>query len=319
LKNEWRHIGVFNRPQLQIPRVSICIPAYNHARFLGRALESALAQTETDVEVIVIDDCSTDDTLAIAAAYGDPRLRVEKNERRLGELGNVHRFFKIARGKYIKFLHDDDVLYPEAVGRLADALDRFPEATFATSAWNCIDVAGRYLRTVRLLNEAPAEGALIGLRQITRLTWLGQNRIGNPSAVLLRQDALGYRARADYQQVGDWELWLRLVRLGPLVYLPQVLSGNRSHADTQTARQRHVALTSIELLALSREWQSSPSDVRGEVSRFDLKRLQLLCIASALKHALLSLFRADGASLFENLRIVAQSLGVFTGAKRKAV
>jgi len=275
-------------------------------------------QTESDLEIIVIDDCSTDETLAVAASYHDRRLRVEKNERRLGEYLSCYRFFETSRGRYLKFLHDDDILHPEAVGRLADALDRFPQAAFASSAWDYIDIAGRRLRTVRLRDDAPADGVLIGLREIARLTWLARNLVGNPSAVLMRQNAFGCRVRTEYRQIGDWELWLQLLLHGPLVYLPQSLSAYRTHAETQTAHQRHVALTSDELLTMSLEWQSALPELRGEVSRFDLKRMQLLCFAAALQHALRSLLRADGSSLFENLRIAARSLSVFAGASPKA-
>jgi len=295
---------------VQAPRVSICIPTYNHAGFLRAAIDSALMQTESDLEIIIIDDCSADETLAVAASYHDRRLRVEKNERRLGEYLSCYRFFENTRGRYLKFLHDDDILHPEAVGRLADALDRFPQAAFASSAWNHMDATGRCLRTVRLTDDAPADGALIGLREIARLTWLAKNLVGNPSAVLMRQNAFGCRVRTDYRQIGDWELWLQLLLHGPLVYLPQTLSAYRAHAETQTARQRYVALTSDELLTMSLEWRSTLARVRGEVSRFDLKRLQLLCFASALQHAFQCLFRGQVENLFENLRIVIRSLSI---------
>jgi len=279
-------------PNLPYIRVSICIPTYNRAELLPQALASALAQTGDDVEVVLIDDASTDETLQIASGFTDRRLRVESNEKRLGPRHAMNRCLDLATGVYLKILCDDDLLYPEAVSRLSAALDRFPNATFATSAWNWIDEAGNVLQTDRLIESAPAEGALSDLRYVAKNSSLRRNRIGNPSAVLIRTAALaGLRFDPRLGQLKDWDLWLRLLRRGPLVYLPQVLSANRSHARALSVIQRPLAQTSADLLLLSREFTQSRSEFDEAISLWDVKRLQIRCCADAAFTGMGNLFR----------------------------
>ena len=102
-----------------MPHVSICIPSYNRVGLVSQAIESALSQTETDVEVILIDDGSTDGTLGVAARYADSRFRIEKNACRLGLSGNMNRCLELASGTYVKILCDDDL---QAAGRVGHRL-----------------------------------------------------------------------------------------------------------------------------------------------------------------------------------------------------
>lgn len=98
------------------PRVSIVVPVYNCERFIGEALGSALAQTYADLEVVVVDNSSTDRTAEVIARWKDPRLRVLANATNIGAARNWDRAAAEARGRYIKLLCADDVLYPK-IGR----------------------------------------------------------------------------------------------------------------------------------------------------------------------------------------------------------
>jgi len=294
------------------PRVSICIPTYNRAHSLRRTLESALDQPGSDVEIIVLDDSSSDETFAVASEYRDARLRIERTAQRLGAAQNFNRCLDVARGGYVKVLCDDDVLYPAAVGRLAGALDRFPEATLATSAWHLLDETGLVARTFGVLRDAPQEGALVDLRRIVKDSWLYLNRIGSPSSVMLRKASLsGLRFNSQYRQMMDWDLWIRLLNRGGLVYLPQVLSGYRRHPQTLSAQHEPLAQTAQDLLALSCVWSASLSDFGGAISRWDLKRLQLLCAASASSVALRNVRRGAWRRARENARVSMRALATF--------
>ncbi len=292
------------------PRISICIPTYNRASFIGRAIDQALAQTGADIEVVVVDDASTDATLDVVARCADPRLRVERAERHLG-LGEIfNRCFDLARGVYVKAFCDDDFLYPGAISTLADALERFPAATFATSAWNHVDAAGTTTKTMRLLLTAPERGQLVELREIVQKSWLFRNQIGSPSSVLLRKSALsGIRFNPDYKQMMDWDVWLRLLRRGPLVYVPAVLSGYQWHAETLSAKQAPLAQTASDLLKVSRDLTASLSDWRGEISRFEVKRLQFFCLMSSLLIVLQNISRRRWRFVAGNIGLAFRALG----------
>ncbi|MBX3568074.1 MAG: glycosyltransferase [Rhizobiaceae bacterium] len=106
------------------PRVSIVIPTYNSARWLAEAVDSALAQTETDIEVLVFDNASTDDTASVMARYDDPRLSYVRCGENVGFAGNMTRGIRAARGDYFMQLGSDDVLDPRFVATAAALLDR---------------------------------------------------------------------------------------------------------------------------------------------------------------------------------------------------
>src|SRR5262245_22399918 len=112
-------------------QVSFCIPVWNGAAFLPEALASALGQTLREFELLVVDDASDDASAAIAAAAGDPRIRLLRNERRLGIPGCWNRCLAEARGEYVKFLFQDDLLTPGALATLVNALEREPTAVLA--------------------------------------------------------------------------------------------------------------------------------------------------------------------------------------------
>ena len=113
--------------------VSLVIATYNHARFLGEALDSAVAQTLEGVEVVVVDDGSTDDTEAVLARYGG-RLRVIRQPNR-GLAAARNTGLAAARGTYVSFLDADDVLMPTKLAEQAAILDRAP-----TVGWTYCDV-----------------------------------------------------------------------------------------------------------------------------------------------------------------------------------
>lgn len=103
--------------------VSILIPTYNRAQYLRGAIESALAQTYVHLEVLVLDDCSPDNTPAVVAEYmGDPRVQYVRHEKNLGITGNWKFGIEKATGEYFCLLHDDDTLGPDCVSRLAEPL-----------------------------------------------------------------------------------------------------------------------------------------------------------------------------------------------------
>src|SRR6266849_5919778 len=112
-------------------RVSICLPAYNHGAYLGAAIESALSQTWTDLEVVVSDNCSTDDTRQVVEAYAkrDARVRYSLGENHVPMHDNFNRCARLARGAYLKYLCADDVLEPQCVKRMLAALEANPDAT----------------------------------------------------------------------------------------------------------------------------------------------------------------------------------------------
>ena len=106
------------------PLVSVVMTAYNRERYVGAAIESVLAQTFADFELIVVDDGSVDRTVEVARQYeDDPRLRIVLNERNLGDYPNRNRAAALARGRFLKYHDSDDVMYPHCLSTMVGPLD----------------------------------------------------------------------------------------------------------------------------------------------------------------------------------------------------
>ena len=116
------------------PAVSVLMTAFNRELYVGPAIESVLAQTLGDFELVVVDDGSGDRTVDIARSYeADPRVRVIVNERNLGDYPNRNRAAALARGRFIKYHDSDDVMYAHCLETMVGALDTMPEAGFGLS------------------------------------------------------------------------------------------------------------------------------------------------------------------------------------------
>lgn len=246
-------------------RVSICVPTWNGATHLAGTLASALAQTLSDVEVLVVDDGSSDATCEIVAGVGDPRVRLLHNQERLGIPGNWNRCLREARGEFVQVLCQDDVLVPSAVERLLEAGLASPDAPLAfgrreiqrDSLTPAMDpmADGAYQRALARF-EAAFRVTVTGEQLVawaldndTDLTW---NLVGEPSFVLLRRAvalaAGGFDVR--FRQIVDWELWLRLGRGRPLAIVDDRLGSFRLHQGSQSVRNHRRLRTRWELLEL---------------------------------------------------------------------
>src|SRR5207249_10009521 len=147
------------------PRVSIGVPVYNGERYLGATLDSLLAQTFGDFELIICDNASTDGTEAIARAYAgrDARVRYVRQERNLGPPRNYNHAFELSRGEYFRWFPSDDLAAPQSVARCVEVLDREPSVVLAYPKPTLIDEDGRVLRDYEdrldLRSPAPASAS----------------------------------------------------------------------------------------------------------------------------------------------------------------
>lgn len=119
------------------PLVSICIPTYNRAGMIGTAIESALGQTYRNIEVIVVDNASSDNTADVVASYTDERLIFVKNEKNLGLFGNFNRCIELATGKYLHILHSDDYIDSGFTARCIAFFQEHPSVVM-TSTRACV-------------------------------------------------------------------------------------------------------------------------------------------------------------------------------------
>lgn len=243
------------------PLVSVCIPTYNQECFLAEALESVLAQTFTDFEVLVIDDCSTDRTAHIARQFAqrDSRVAVHVNAHNLGMVPNWNKCLEVARGRYIKYLFGDDLFSaPETLGLMVQAIEQSPGTSLVACARTIIDEHSRPLDCIsRFPDNFSAEGHDIIRRCMKRIT-REHNLIGEPSVVLFRRDLAQRGFDLRYRQLVDLEMWFHLLEQGKFRYLATPLCSFRHHKGQQT-KKNIVELNFVDDLAfLFKEYLGKP-------------------------------------------------------------
>ncbi len=217
------------------PLVSIIIPTFDRPRYLREAIEAALAQTYANVEVLVFDNGTLEETLAVGeeAAQRDARVRFQRNERNLGMSGNFNALGAAARGEYLVAIGDDDRLLPDFIGRLVGAMR--PDVRVAFSNHYLIDSEGR-----RLEEESVAYNRKYGRDRLAAgdlpnpeaAAWL--QSIPMSASLLRTADMQRLRFREDLN-TPDAEFFIRLAAEGArFVFLPDYLMEYRVHLGAET-------------------------------------------------------------------------------------
>lgn len=213
-----------------LPRVSICVPTRNHGQFLAEAISSALDQDIEDLEVLVHDDASVDDTRDVVHSFGDPRLRYLRHPAAVGVAANRNSCLAAARGQYIVWLDSDDQRVARTLGRQLPVLDAHPQVTVVHGGRTVIDADGRELPdwpapfgTDTIESSAVAFGHLIAANELTT------------STVVVRRCAHELAGPFD-ETIGtsssDWEMWLRLALRGAVAHVAERVARYRQHADS---------------------------------------------------------------------------------------
>jgi glycosyltransferase involved in cell wall biosynthesis len=231
-----------------MPRVSVVIPNYNHARFLRRRVGSVLAQTYRDLEVIFLDDASTDDSLDVFRALGpDPRVRAVLNRANSGStFKQWNRGFAEATGEFVWLAESDDYADPHLLARLVAAMDRHPGCGIAYCQSYGVDaddqVLGSYAAWTQDLDpDRWAGDFVLGGTDACRRYMPIRNVIPNASAALLRLDAVRRVGGADesFRVCGDWKLYCDVLLRSDLAFVAEPLNYFRQHAAN--VRRRAVA------------------------------------------------------------------------------
>lgn len=251
------------------PVVSVCVPTYNGAAYLAECLDSILAQTFTDFEVLIVDDCSRDDTLAIAEQYArrDPRVRVLRNEHNLGLVGNWNRCVEIAQGEWIKFVFQDDLIAPTCLDRML-AVGRNGHLLVGCARDFIFDPGTRESdRDFYLWHEALLESLLTESttpEQFSEITLDDRhdNLLGEPTAVLLHRSVFTRFGPFNglMVQIVDGEYWARVGTTVGVAFISDVLATFRVHpASTSTLNNMASAVrTRLDTLIVRHEFAFNP-------------------------------------------------------------
>lgn len=228
------------------PQFSIVIPMFNRATLIGRAIESCLAQDRDDLEVIVVDDGSTDGSPEVVRAFTDPRVRLELLERNSGQNTARNRGAQVARGEWLVFLDSDDELTPDALSTLARRIAETPGVEkFYLS---CVLDDGTHAPT------PPFTGEVWGYEQFVRFLEAGHGHVTECIPCTRRARFMDVPYSEGHALEGIHEL--DFVKRWPVRGCPEV--GRVYHADAQN-NSRVMAAT--RFLQISRAFARDAHDI----------------------------------------------------------
>ncbi len=225
------------------PTVSVVIPSFNHGRFIGRAVDSVLGSSFTDLELVIVDDGSTDDTLQVLRPYRTrPGVRVRTQENR-GAHAALNVGLSLAEGRLLFVLNSDDAYHPERIRRLVDLFSEDSRVVLAASWIEVIDATDGSLGVKRGQHNMPpwpppSAGPLLSQIPDLELALLETNFVSTTSNVAFRRSLLD-EAGLDFlplRYTHDWEFILAACHHGRLALVEEPLVRYRVH-DTNTIRE----------------------------------------------------------------------------------
>lgn len=213
-----------------MPRVSVVVPTYNRAYLLRDTLPTLLAQTEQDLEIVIVDSASTDDTVELVERAQDPRLRLVRAEHSMPHMANWTRAIHAARGEYVALYHDDDLYEPHIVARSQAFLDAHPTV-------GMVHVGARLVT---------GEGRDLGLRQASgrdfvhpgrseALRWIAEIHDVVASSTMTRRTV--YEAVGGFEAdlvCADWDMYVRMALVADIGFIAGPLLKVRLHRRSVT-------------------------------------------------------------------------------------
>lgn len=222
---------------------------YNGERYLAQAIESALAQTFGDFEMVIVDDCSTDRSVEIIEGYAqkDGRIRFLRNEKNLGLFANYNEAQNRAAGKFIKPFAQDDIWSPTILEKMHACFAQHENLALVSVARNWVTAECEVLPTYSQFTE---DTLMTGVAVVRDSLQGLVNWIGEPSTVMYPKSIAGSGFDNSFYHLGDLDYWLRLVMHGDFFYLSEPLCQFRRHEGSTTNKNLKGLLFAVDMLLL---------------------------------------------------------------------
>ena len=312
------------------PLASVIIPVHNGEAFIDEALRSLLAQTYPNLEIIVVDDGSTDRTYALAAAYA-PRVRCIRHATRSGSASAPRNTgLRHCAGEYIAFLDADDILPPERIERRIQFLSSHPEVGVVFGDYRNFSAAGQdprtHFQTCSHLQNLLAGSRFLVLTSEQATSILAQENFGISGTFMIRREVLKLVAGFEptLRACEDFHFYYRLARHGPVGIINEVGMMRRLHGFNMTADPSLMLEESIRSRSLLRASETNSTN-RGHLDRHIAESHASLARVCANRGDYLQAIHEDARALFRHfsgarLRVfckgVARTIAIAVGAHR---
>ena len=216
------------------PLVSICIPAYNNAEYILETINNILSQSYKNIELIVVDDRSRDNTVEVLKSVKDKRIRVYENEENLGMAGNWNRCLELCQGKYIKLICADDLLHKRLIEKEVAIMEAYPEVNLVQSDTQFIDLNGRPKGFYRRYYKT----GLVDGKKASKFSVFTRDYLGAPLANMIRKSTYDILGGFDENLVYiiDYDFFMKLANYGKIYIIHKPLNYFRIRNDSNTGQ-----------------------------------------------------------------------------------
>ena len=240
-----------------MPTVSVIVPNFCHAPYLEERIGSILTQTYRDFELILLDDCSTDNSREILERYRQhPNVsRIVYNEQNSGSpFSQWEKGIKLATGKYIWIAESDDFSSPLFLERSVGVLEAHPECTLVFCSGHVVNKESQILYEEIPIRKVKSEYSLYKSRTFLHRYLLRRNAIYNAGLALFRRDRIPTtNSYTHYRYCGDWLFWILTTSNGQVAYLREPLNYYRVHGNNTTAESLTTGQKHLETLRILNE------------------------------------------------------------------
>lgn len=271
------------------PLVSILMTAYNRQQFIGEAIESVLASSYQNWELIIVDDCSKDNTFLIAHSFADKdtRIKVYTNKHNLGDYPNRNKAASYAKGQYLKYLDSDDVIFPDAIKNMVAYMEQFPAAEWGIS--NFLSGVDENILPIQLDNKAAYE-----FHYFKQPIFFA-----SPGLSVISKNAFEVAGGfLEKRMVSDFDLWHKLSCHSPMIFMPGKIVQIRQHEGQEMQHQQKfvVEYEKIKLHYLQ--------DKNCPLSLEQVKLIKSGRMKTAFKIAVRKLLKLDFKAAIPRVRVV---------------
>ncbi len=216
--------------------MSIGIPAYNNGEYIGETIESILAQTYKNIELVIVDDNSSDNTYEVLQEFAekDDRVKIYKNEKNLGMSGNWNRCLELCTGEFMKLVCADDLLAENMIERELEIFEKYPEVILVDSDTKLVDLQGKSKGWYRRYKHS----GLIEGSYVARKGFFSQDYFGAPQANTFRRSAYetvgGFSPEFHY--IVDYDFFVSVAKLGKMYIIHEPLNSFRVRDDSNTGQ-----------------------------------------------------------------------------------
>jgi glycosyltransferase involved in cell wall biosynthesis len=273
------------------PLVSVLMTAYNREKYIAEAIESVLSSSYRNFELIIVDDCSIDNTVKIAQNFKakDKRIKVYVNERNLGDYPNRNKAAGYAKGKYLKYVDADDILYKYSLNYMVEAMEKYPDAGLGLG--------------FLIVDDCKPYPIFYTPEETCRTIFLETGFLGyGPSAAIIKRDSFEELGGFPEKQfVGDQELWFNLALQFPVLKLQPALVWYRVHNGQQIKKERiDLQINNLRFCITVNALKKSKSFFNEKEFNHALKKLKRNHARSILRILIVNKKIKEGLMLWKN-------------------